>query len=171
MSVKKQKHFFQLCFVDRARHRKIVEDKDSQNGNRSTKVAKELFAVYESNRSMHIYNTIITFGFCDIHDEQGLGKGRHAQASADNLYLDLDYSRCHRNFIQYFLLLLLLLLLLLFSFALNNLCEAPQIKLIMDTSVSATIGLWQQFCTLISCKVFIYKDKWRERWVDGKTDR
>ena len=63
------------------------------------------------------------------------------------------------------------LLLLLFSFALNNLCEAPQIKLIMDTSVSATIGLWQQFCTLISCKVFIYKYKWRERWVDGKTDR
>ena len=32
----------------------IVEDKDSQNTKRSTKEAKELFAVYESNRSMYI---------------------------------------------------------------------------------------------------------------------
>ena len=46
-SVKKQKHDFQVCFVDRARHRKkIVEDKDSQNTKMSTKVAKELFADY-----------------------------------------------------------------------------------------------------------------------------
>ena len=35
---KKQKHFFRLCFVDRARHRKIVAYKDSQNTKRSTKV-------------------------------------------------------------------------------------------------------------------------------------
>ena len=37
-SVKKQKHFFRLCFVDRARHRNIVAYKDSQNTKRSTKV-------------------------------------------------------------------------------------------------------------------------------------
>ena len=37
-SVKKQKHFFRLCFVDRARHRKIIAYKDSQNTKRSTKV-------------------------------------------------------------------------------------------------------------------------------------
>ena len=45
-------------------------------------------------RSM--YNkTIIRFGFCDIQNNQGLGKGyqRQPSASADNHYLDLDYSR------------------------------------------------------------------------------
>ena len=47
-SVKKRsKNFdFQLCFVDRERDQKIVEDKDSQNTKKSTKVAKELFADY-----------------------------------------------------------------------------------------------------------------------------
>ena len=43
-SVKKEKHDFYVCFVDRVRHRKIVEDKDSQNTKRSTKVTKELFS-------------------------------------------------------------------------------------------------------------------------------
>ena len=42
-SVKKQKHYFQVCIVDRARHRK---NKDAQNTERSTKVAKELFSDY-----------------------------------------------------------------------------------------------------------------------------
>ena len=43
-------------------------------------------------RSM--YNkTIVRFGFCDIQNNQGLGKGCQPQplASADNPYLDLDY--------------------------------------------------------------------------------
>jgi len=43
-------------------------------------------------RSM--YNkTIIRFGFCDIQNNQGLGKGYQPQpsVSADNPYLDLDY--------------------------------------------------------------------------------
>jgi len=42
-----------------------------------------------------MYNkTIIGLGFCDIQDNQGLGKGYQPQpsASADNPFLDLDYS-------------------------------------------------------------------------------
>ena len=52
-------------------------------------------------RSM--YNkTIIRFGFCDIQSIQGLGKGYQPQtsASADNPYLDLDYSGYQKNLIQ-----------------------------------------------------------------------
>ena len=42
-----------------------------------------------------MYNkTIIRFGFCDIQNKQGLGKGYH------NHYLDLDYSGYHKNLIQ-----------------------------------------------------------------------
>ena len=52
LSVKKQKHDFQVCFVDWARHRKIVEDKDSQNTKRSTKVAKELFSEYVKEKKL-----------------------------------------------------------------------------------------------------------------------
>ena len=51
-----------------------------------------------------MYNkTIIRFGFCcDIQNNQGLGKGYQLQpsASADNPYLDLDYSGYHKNHIQ-----------------------------------------------------------------------
>ena len=44
-----------------------------------------------------MYNkTIIRFGFCDIQNNRGLGKGT---ASADNPYLDLDYSRYRKNLI------------------------------------------------------------------------
>ena len=52
-------------------------------------------------RSM--YNkTIIRFGFCDIQNNQGLGKGYQPQlsASADSLYLDLDHSGYHKILIQ-----------------------------------------------------------------------
>ena len=52
-------------------------------------------------RSM--YNkTIIRFGFCDIQNNRGLGKGYQPQptASADNPCLDLDYSGYHKNLIQ-----------------------------------------------------------------------
>ena len=50
-----------------------------------------------------MYNkTIIRFGFCDIQNNQGLGKGYQPQpsASADNPYLDLDYSGYHKNLIR-----------------------------------------------------------------------
>ena len=50
-------------------------------------------------RSM--YNkAIIRFGFCDIQNNQGLGKGYQSQPSADNPYLDHDYSGYHKNLIQ-----------------------------------------------------------------------
>ena len=52
--------------------------------------AKKMTSIFF--RSM--YNkTIIRFGFCDIQNNQGLGKGYQPQpsASADNPYLDLDY--------------------------------------------------------------------------------
>ena len=84
-------------------------------------MAKELFADYvkekklrdtsfenilcrsEKERIRSMYNkTIIRFGFCDIQNNQGLGKGYQPQpsASADNPYLDLDCSRYHKNLIQ-----------------------------------------------------------------------
>ena len=50
-----------------------------------------------------MYNkTIIGFGFCDIQNNQGLGKGYQPQPSAspDNAYLDLDYSGYHKSLIQ-----------------------------------------------------------------------
>ena len=47
--------------------------------------------------------TIIRFGFCDVQNNQGLGKGYQQlqpSASADNPYLDLDYSGYHKILIQ-----------------------------------------------------------------------
>ena len=47
-----------------------------------------------------MYNkTIIRFGFCDIENNQGLGKGYQEpqpSASGDNPHLDLDYSGYHK---------------------------------------------------------------------------
>ena len=47
-----------------------------------------------------IYNK--TFGFCDIQNNQGLGKGYQPKPKADanNPYLDLDYFGYHKNLIQ-----------------------------------------------------------------------
>ena len=45
----------------------------------------------------------IRFGFYDIQNNQGLGRDYQPQpssASADNLYLNLDYSGYHKNLIQ-----------------------------------------------------------------------
>jgi len=46
--------------------------------------------------------TIIRFSFCDIWNNQGLGKCYQPQppASGDNSYLDLDYSGYRKNLIQ-----------------------------------------------------------------------
>ena len=51
-----------------------------------------------------VYNkTIIRFVFCDVQNKQGLGKGYQPQpsASADNPYLDLDYSQKPHPIIVY----------------------------------------------------------------------
>ena len=52
-------------------------------------------------RSMYD-KTIIRSGFCDIRNNQGLGKGYQPQplALADNPYLDLDYSGYYKHLIQ-----------------------------------------------------------------------
>ena len=50
-----------------------------------------------------MYNkTIVRFGFCDIRNNQGLGKYYQPQPSpwADNTYRDLDYSGYHKSLIQ-----------------------------------------------------------------------
>ena len=46
LSVKKQKHDFQVCFVDQARHQKSSWRQELTNTKMLTKVAKELFADY-----------------------------------------------------------------------------------------------------------------------------
>ena len=46
--------------------------------------------------------TVISFGFCDIQNNQGLGKSYQPKpkGEAHKPYLDLDYSRYHKIFIQ-----------------------------------------------------------------------
>ena len=135
-SVKKQKHDFQVCFVDRARHRK-------NSGIWLFTIVMSFFqlslfiAIYFLNQPLFNFfsyclmlrlfcqsnhvpmtyiflpvrnklsvpligvsmynNTIIRFGFCDIHNNQGLGKTYQPQHSAltDNTYLNLDYFGYH----------------------------------------------------------------------------
>ena len=95
---------------------KIVEDKDSQNTKRSTKVAKELFADYvkekklrkaeekkewaQTLKTFHVEARKKEFVQCTIKGLSGNGYQTKPSASADNPYLDLDYSRYHKNLIQ-----------------------------------------------------------------------
>ena len=71
-------------------------------GNRVKFARFVVFAVGEEEKTWlflfrSMYNkTIIRIGFCDIQNNQGLGPS----ISADNPYLDLDFSRYHKNFIQ-----------------------------------------------------------------------
>ena len=62
----------------------------------------ELFAVNLFTCKTMYNKTIIRFGFCDIRNNQVLGKCYQPQpaASADNSYLDLDYSGYRKNLIQ-----------------------------------------------------------------------
>ena len=57
---------------------------------------------YTLNLIIHCILLYIEFGFCDIQNNRGLGKGYQPQpsASADNPYLDLNYSGYHENLIQ-----------------------------------------------------------------------
>ena len=100
---------------------KLLKQKDLENKRRLTKIAKELFQEYLKEKCaqkledkkdtndeivcryfVHLktmYNkTIIRFGFCDIRNNQGLGK--RYQPQPDNGYLDLDYSGYRKNLIQ-----------------------------------------------------------------------
>ena len=127
-SVKKQKHDFQVCFVDQARHRKSTSWRQGfTNTKRSTKVAKELFADYveekkprEPEEKKELAQTLKTFyvearkkGFvqCIIKQLVDLvfvisriikvsGYQPKPKAEADNPYLDLNYSGYHKNLIQ-----------------------------------------------------------------------
>ena len=78
-------------------------------GNRVTFARFVLLGVSEETKPRlpfffpSMYNkTIIRFGFCDIQNNQGLGKCYQPQplSSVDNPYLDLDYSGYHKNLIQ-----------------------------------------------------------------------
>ena len=59
----------------------------------------KLFAVILFTSKTMYNKTMIRFGFCDIRNNQGLGKRYQPQppASADNSYLDLDYSGYRKN--------------------------------------------------------------------------
>jgi len=67
-----------------------------------------LLAVSEEEKNMTLFfrsmdnKTFIRFGFCDVQNNRGLGKGYQPKpkAGADNPYLDLDYSGYHKNLIQ-----------------------------------------------------------------------
>ena len=102
-SVKKQKHDFQVCFVDWARHQKSGWRQGLTNTKRPTKVAKKavcwlrereknertwgkkklaqtlkthILCRSKKERIRSMYNkTIIRFGFCDIQNNSALGFG------------------------------------------------------------------------------------------------
>ena len=84
-----------------------VKEKKLREPEKKRELAQTLKTFYVEARNMEricsMYNkTIIRFGFCDIQNNQGLGKGYQPQLSAlaDNPYLDLDYSGYHKNLIQ-----------------------------------------------------------------------
>ena len=76
-----------------------MKEKKLREPEKKRELAQTLKTFYVEARNMErirsMYNkTIIRFGFFDIQNNQGLGKGYQPQpsASADNPYLDLDYS-------------------------------------------------------------------------------
>ena len=76
-----------------------MKEKKLREPEKKKELAQTLKTFYVEARNMErirsMYNkTIIRFGFFDIQNNQGLGKGYQPQpsASADNPYLDLDYS-------------------------------------------------------------------------------
>jgi len=71
------------------------------------KFAHFVLSVKKQKHDFHFFcltynKTIIRFGFYDIQNNQGLGKGYQLKpkAAADNPYLNLDYSGYHKNLIQ-----------------------------------------------------------------------
>ena len=126
-SVKKQKHDFQVCFVDLARHRKSSWRQGLTNTKRSTKEAKELFADYVKEKKLRgpeekkeLAQTLKTCyvearkkGFVQCIIKQLLDSvfvifrimKVSVRVISDNPYFDLNYSGYHKNLIQQLFLL------------------------------------------------------------------
>ena len=126
-SVKKQKHDFQVCFVDLARHRKSSWRQGLTNTKRSTKLAKELFADYVKEKKLRepeekkdLAQTLKTCyvearkkGFVQCIIKQLLDSvfvifrimKVSVRVISDNPYFDLNYSGYHKNLIQQLFLL------------------------------------------------------------------
>ena len=73
----------------------------------SSRALCRFLSVKKQKHDFHFFRsmydkTISRFGFCDIQNNQGQGKGHQPQASAsaDNPHLDFDYSGYHKNLIQ-----------------------------------------------------------------------
>ena len=66
------------------------------------KLASFVLQIHDFHFFRSMYKTIIRFGFYDIQNKQGFGQGYRPQpsASADNPYLDLDYSGYHKILIK-----------------------------------------------------------------------
>ena len=65
--------------------------------------------IFDDNRLIMIIKSlhlIIGWGFCDIQNSQGRGRGYQPKlkAQSDNPYRDLDYSGYHENLIQLFII-------------------------------------------------------------------
>ena len=87
-------------FADYVKEKKLRELEEKKE------LAQTLKTFYVEARKKEFVQCIIKQSlhsvFCDIQKNEGLGKGYQLQpsASADNPYLDLDYSRYHKNLIQ-----------------------------------------------------------------------
>ena len=74
-------------FADYVKEKKLREPEEKKG---LAKNFENILCRSEKERIRSMYNkTIIRFGFCDIQNNQGLGKGYQPQpsASADNRYL------------------------------------------------------------------------------------
>ena len=87
-TVKKQKHDFQVCFVDRADYVKEKKLSEPEEKKELTQTALKTFILCrsEKERIRSMYNKTISKGY-----------QRQPSASADNPYLDLDYSEYHKK--------------------------------------------------------------------------
>ena len=87
-------------FADYVKEKKLREPEPKERVGRNF---ESILCRSEKERIHSMHNkTIIRFGFCNIQNNQGLGKDYQPtlSASANNPYLDLDYSGYHKNLIQ-----------------------------------------------------------------------
>ena len=97
-SVKKQKHDFQLCFVDRARHRKNSGRQRLREPEEKKELAQTLKTFYVEARKKESVQCIIkqlldsVLVISRIIKVSGKGYQPQPTASVDNSYLGVDYS-------------------------------------------------------------------------------